>query len=191
MLPAIIAAGRNLQKSASDLRVRLRLSFCRTPESSRRHGPSPKRLDMTASRAAGRAACTASTGRRSTSAGVLLACAALASCTTSASHDGFGLQRLGQWPSCQVLTYRGEPVIRQVGQTERKSMWGLGKCPKTRPDHADTTIWVQKWIDVAPHVATMTTKIRDDGTYQRITIRRNYSLRQPNYFRYIWVRHKR
>ncbi len=123
-------------------------------------------------------------------ASILFLCSVTASCTTVDANTGFGLAELSQRPTCRVLTFRGEPVLRNVPRSDRKSMWGLGRCPGRHPDLDNTSIWVQRRIDVGPQVATMTTKVRPDGSYQRVTIRRNYNIKQPSYFRYTWVRHR-
>jgi len=120
---------------------------------------------------------------------VLLVPALLISCTTTTTSEGFDLVQLDEWPDCHILSYDGEPVRRTATATGRPSMWGLGRCPKTHPDFEDTSIWVQRNIETGPHVATMTTKPREDGTYQRVTIRRGQGSERPGYFRYIWVRH--
>ena len=119
----------------------------------------------------------------------LLLASLVVSCTTSGNNEGFALVQLEQQPTCRILSYNGEPVRRTVAATGRFSMWGLGKCPGKHPAYEDISIWVQQAIDTGRHAATMRTKTRDDGTYQRITIRRAYDGGRPGYFRYIWVRH--
>ncbi|MFD1745510.1 hypothetical protein ACFSE1_08575 [Rhizobium helianthi] len=114
----------------------------------------------------------------------------LSGCVTQETRRGFSLQTLPGDLRCKVLAYDGEIVIRQNKANGNRSVWGLGKCPRTLPGTEDAKIWRQERITIpVPHVALIQTRRNKQGIVQTISVRRNYNIRRLDRFAYVWVKH--